>query len=510
MMSLEQLSRLLPLPESDLQDVLSYAEGLSLQDAADHFNNLLGETPQSIEFITSFNSRRQAPISKSAPQQASQAESLPEVPKSTRTPKKKKAPLHTPKPRQVQDAYASQGTAYIKKTEDDFIAKRTIPSTSKTLNSAFTLQPEAVQAPVPRPPPSAAGSLISDFGSKSNLASRNASRTSSPAPSKAKINISGGTSMHGASAVLNELDAAIRSLEISTNSTLLDNEKRKCNCIGARHPLLAAAPNCLNCGKVICVKEGLGPCTFCGTPLLSAVEVQSIIKELREERGREKMALDALSHRRADVSRKPLPFTTTRDADASLLSPAEAKAKEHRDKLLGFQAQNAKRTTVRDEAADFETPMTAGGNLWASPAERAKQLKKQQKVLAEQEWNAKPEYEKRRQVVSIDLVKGKVVKRMGAVERFQQPASESEEEAEDLPLSNASGNRGGGTFSRNPLLGSLIKPVYDSGKRADEEGFSAEIRKKAWRRVQDDMDDNEAIILDGGVYGGEKTSSFNV
>jgi hypothetical protein len=274
--------------------------------------------------------------------------------------------------------------------------------------------------------------------------------------------------------------------------------------------LLAAAPNCLNCGKVICVKEGLGPCTFCGTPLLSAVEVQSIIKELREERGREKMALDALSHRRADVSRKPLPFTTPRDADASLLSPAEAKAKEHRDKLLGFQAQNAKRTTVRDEAADFETPMTAGDNLWASPAERAKQLKKQQKVLAEQEWNAKPEYEKRRQVVSIDLLKGKVVKRMGAVERFQPPASESEEEAEDLPLSNASGNRGAGTFSRNPLLGSLIRPVYDSGKRKDEEGLSAEIRKKAWRRVQDDMDDNEAIILDGGVYGGEKTSSFDV
>ena len=313
--------------------------------------------------------------------------------------------------------------------------------------------------------------------------------------------------MHGASTVLTELDAAIRTLEISTNASLLDNEKRKCDCIGTRHPLLAAAPNCLSCGKVICVKEGLGPCTFCGQPLLSAVEIQGMIRELREERGRERMALDAASHRRAEVSKKPLPFTTPReDTD---LSPAELKAKEHRDRLLGFQAQNARRTTVRDEAADFETPLSGGSNIWASPAERAKQLKKQQKVLAEQEWNARPEYEKRRQVVSIDLVKGKVVKRMGAVERPQMVESESEDEVngEEVPLSEASGNKGVGTFSRNPLLGGLIKPFYDSGNGKGKEKETS--RKKTWRRVQDDLDDNEAVILDGGLYGG-KTVDVNL
>ncbi|TVY31281.1 Uncharacterized protein LSUB1_G008997, partial [Lachnellula subtilissima] len=313
--------------------------------------------------------------------------------------------------------------------------------------------------------------------------------------------------MHGASSALNELDAAIRSLEISTNSSLmLDTEKRKCNCIGARHPLLAAAPNCLSCGKVICVKEGLGPCTFCGTPLLSAVEIQGMIRELREERGREKMALDAAGHRRAEVSKKPAPFSTPRAAE---MSPAEAKAKEHRDRLLGFQAQNAKRTTVKDEAADFETPVTGGANIWASPAERAKQLKKQQKVLAEQEWNARPEYEKRRQVVSIDIVKGKAVKKiaMAAVERPQVAESDSEEEV--LPLSNTSGNKGGGTFSRNPLLGGLIRPVWSAGKGKEAETAETAIepRKKTWRRVQDDLEDNEAVILDGGVYGGGTSDS---
>jgi hypothetical protein len=232
-----------------------------------------------------------------------------------------------------------------------------------------------------------------------------------------------------------------------------------------------------------------------------------MIRELREERGREKMALDAAGHKRAEVSKKPMPFSTPRNVEVAAMSPAEAKAKEHRDRLLGFQAQNAKRTTVRDEAADFETPITAGANIWASPAERAKQLKKQQKVLAEQEWNARPEYEKRRQVVSIDIVKGKAVrtvKKMAAVERPEAAESDSEEEV--LPLSDTSGNKGGGTFSRNPLLGGLIKPVWSAGKGKEAEtetDLVPEPRKKTWRRVQDDLDDNEAIILDGGVYGGD-------
>jgi len=508
-MSLSQLSRLLPLPEADLQQVLDYAATLSKQEAADHFNNLLGESPQSIEFISSFNSRRQNPNSKPQASSSSQPSESSGVPKSTRKAPKKKAPLHALPARKIENTYAAQGTAYTKKNEDDYIPKRPTPTNSgtSTPNNAFSLDPKpsAIQAPH-KGPPSASGTLISDFKTKSTPTTR----TSSPAPPSSstskptKVNITGGTSMHGASTVLTELDAAIRSLEISTNSTLLlDSSKRACNCIGSRHPLLTAAPNCLNCGKVICVKEGLGPCTFCGEPLLTAIEVQGMIKELREERGREKMLLDNSTHRRAEISKKPMPFSAPREV---AMSPAEAAAKEHRDRLLGFQAQNAKRTTVRDEAADFETPITSGVNIWASPAERARTLKKQQKVLAEQEWNARPEYEKRRQVVSIDLVKGKVVKKMAAVEKpvYDHVPSEDEEVEEDYPLAEVSGNGGKtGAFSRNPLLKGLIKPVWESGNGKGKEDKTTEVKKRqTWRRVQDSLEDNEEIILDGGAYGG--------
>ncbi|KAF4631534.1 hypothetical protein G7Y89_g6596 [Cudoniella acicularis] len=309
-MSVAQLSKLLPLPEEDLQQVVNYASILTKQEAADHFNNLLGESPGSIEFISSFNSRRQDPSSSS------------------------KAPQ------------TNAGVAYQKKNEDDYISKKPLPTASSSATNASTVDPKpaAIQALIPKPPPSATRTLISDFKTKSSsssrVASQNPSRNSSLAPkATTKVNIIRGTSMYGASSVLSELDAAIRSLEISTNNTLLlPASQRACNCIATRHPLLASAPNCLNCGKVICVKEGLGPCTFCEEPLLSAVEVQGMIRSLREERGREKMVLDNASHRRAEISKKPAPFFGPRPGQNVVLemTEAERKAKEHRDRLLGF------------------------------------------------------------------------------------------------------------------------------------------------------------------------------
>jgi hypothetical protein len=313
--------------------------------------------------------------------------------------------------------------------------------------------------------------------------------------------------MHGQSETLADLESAIRTLEVQTNPSLTpsaeDNARRRCNCMAQRHPLLTAAPNCLNCGKIICVKEGLGPCTFCNRPLLSSSEIQSMIRILREERGKERMEVNNAAHKRAEVSKSPRPFSgshlgTPVSSVPSSDSESEklAAAKLHRDKLLAFQAQNAKRTRIHDEAADFETP-DAGVNMWASPAERALQLKKQQKILREQEWNTRPEWEKRRVVASIDLVGGKVVKRMAGAQRPRTP--ESEEEPEFDHEGHIDDLASKGAFSRNPLLGSLIRPV--AKVEVDNKGKGPAVERSTWRRVQDDNDDNEQWVLDGGLYG---------
>jgi hypothetical protein len=233
-----------------------------------------------------------------------------------------------------------------------------------------------------------------------------------------------------------------------------------------------------------------------------------MVRVLREERGKEKMAANNANQKRADVSLAPRPFSTPRATTPVSSNPASdveseneklAKAKQHRDKLLAFQAQNAKRTQVHDEAADFETT-TAGLSMWASPQERAMQLKRQQKALREQDWNARPEYEKRKVVASIDLSGKKLVKRMAATERPATPESEDEPpESMQRPQEGNTLSSGSGAFSKNPLLGGLIRPTIKVEESKGKE--SGGERRQTWRRVQDDNDDNEQWILDGGVYG---------
>ncbi|KAI0451398.1 C2HC5 finger protein [Xylaria acuta] len=524
MATILQLSRLLPLPDDELKQVIDYAATLSKSDAADHFRNLLGDSPDAVDFIASFNSRRQVPKPAvphatsgattgsgpgpgPGPGVGSHASDVQPVPKFVRGQgRRKKAPLHTPAPRRMLDSGPPTGTAYSKKSlDEDYVARRPSPAAAPSVAS-LTVKTvphrSTAPSPVPKPASSGPGRLISDLPPPKSK-STPGSRSSTPPP-KTKVHISGGTAMHGASTVLSDLDDAIRTLEMTTNpSQTTDAGLRRCNCVAARHPLLIAAPNCLRCGKVICVKEGLGPCTFCGTPLLSSAEVQSMIRELRDERGKEKMAIDRQAHKRAEVSKTPAPFSRPRELDGAT-GEAEIKALEHRDRLLGFQAQNARRTTVRDEAADFDVSGVVagtGGNMWASPEERARQLKQQQRILKEMEWNARPDYEKRRQVVSIDLVRGKVIRKMTPIERPE--GRDNNMDGDGGAVLEVTGNRGagnGGAFSKNPLLAGLIKPVFDSkGKGVTREGRKVNATK--WRRVQDDLDDNEDLILDGGVYG---------
>ncbi|CAK7216707.1 hypothetical protein SBRCBS47491_002919 [Sporothrix bragantina] len=660
-MSKAQLGRLIDLPDDDLQQVLDYATTLSKAAAAEHFANLLGDSPAAIEFVSAFNARRHDPaagraaavaapspslIPSGPPSRTSSPSGIEPVPKHTRT-KKKKAPLHALPPRQITHLAPPPGTVYNKKdTGGDYMgggggsgrsSGATTPLAVAAAGIVRGATPVSGLAPTSTPPPQASpkkpspapspqpqsqkqrnagGSLISDA-----LAPKPKKTSAAPASSSSsrdtvttKINITGGTAMHGAATALADFDAAIRSLEVSTNPTLSgtadpeDADRRRCNCVATRHPLQTAAPNCQSCGKVICVKEGLGPCTFCGSPLLSPTEVQAMIKELRAERGREKMAADREAHRRPDQRGKGMThaqhaaphmvaghtkwggdddgFVSLAEAAKvaeTAQQTAEAKARAHRDKLLAFQAQNAQRTTVRDEAADFDVGDAMAGdssiskNLWATPEERARELRRQQKLLREMEWNARPEYEKRQQVLSIDVTGRKVFRKTVTVDTPRPVTPDSAEERENdeyghhgpgaAILTDADGNKdtrdqrvanNGGAFSKNPLLGHLIKPVYDArsrakaeeekkkkdkkdkkekdkdgkdGKEAKEKGkgkgkdkaeggkeeagsskdavaVSEEAplpgRREAgsrWRRVQDDLDNNESVILDGGIYG---------
>ncbi|KAF8446508.1 hypothetical protein BGX38DRAFT_1330889 [Terfezia claveryi] len=368
--------------------------------------------------------------------------------------------------------------------------------------------------------PKAQGTLISDLlapkvlkptaKTTTTLSSSNSNNSNSKSNSKSKYNsnkihISATSSNLRAPQpnTLSDLEAALRALEVTTNPTLTNPQKRPiCNCQATRHDLLLAAPNCLSCGKIICIREGPGPCTFCGAPLLSSSETQDMISFLKEERGREKMAMDKRAHRKAEVARTPKAYSQPsggalppqlglgygtpagqggEDEDAAALK----RAKEHRDKLLTFQATNAQRTKIIDEAADFDTGAIAsagysGLNMWATPEERALQLKKQQRRMREVQWAAKESWEKRRIVVSIDISekgakgKGAVVTRREMKEVEMDEVSEDEEGGELVDLRAVGGSGGvgegegqagdgkggSGSYARNPLLKGLVRPVF--------------------------------------------------
>ncbi|KAJ5595558.1 uncharacterized protein N7459_001766 [Penicillium hispanicum] len=486
--ALPRLGQLLPLDEESLKQIVDYSATLSKDACADHLKNLLGDSPAALEFISSFNARRQ-PVAPASAQNDAMSTSTDRIKGRNRRDKK---PLHSAGPPRRPANYGDVGGGYMKseKEEEYMSASRSSPHHAG-LSAPGSSASSRAHSPMPasatadfKAPPSASGPVLSDM--LPNVRSKT---------SKPSRHGGGASSSKGGAALttnnISDLTSAIAALEVSTNPTL-GAERRKCTCYALIHPLFDPAPNCLNCGKIICSLEGLQPCSFCSTPLLSAEEIQSMIRELRAERGQEKMRAhnDSVHH---DGGPRPSGSSSSSKLDA---------AKAHRDKLLQFQAQNARRTKVVDEAADFETPNVAS-TLWMSPAQRALALKKQQRIQREMEEQARPEWEKKKTVMSLDIKGGKVrrVYQSAAAEPTSEPTSDPD------PMDIAETDRSSGeshAFSRNPLLaaGGLMRPVWrapDTKKAA--EGAERTERKQTWRRVQDDNDDNEQWILDGGLHG---------
>lgn len=476
-----KLSQLLPLDPDSLSQVIDYAASLSREACADHLKNLLGDSPAALEFISSFNARREL---QRKPQARPESENVTK-PAGTRK-GKKKAPLHSAGPPRRPENYGDVGGGYKKSTEEDYMSSR--KPTPLTLEPAQDGPSSRVPSPLsistPKPPPSASGPTISDM--LPNVRSKTSKST--------RQSGTGSSSKGGAALTTNDisdLTAAIAALEVSTNPSL--GTKRSCACYGSLHPVFDPAPNCLKCGKIICSLEGLQPCSFCNVPLLSAEEVQGMIRELRAERGQEKMRVH-----NEGVHHEGGPKPTGGSKPPSNLDAAKA----HRDKLLQFQAQNARRTKVVDETADFETPNVAS-TLWMTPTQRALALKKQQRIQREMEEKARPEWEKKKTVMSLDIKGGKVRRvyhSAPADSAPETPEPEVADEAETVEHSTKDH-----VFRHNPLLaaGGLMRPIWQApeGEKTVGPETTAKKQQQNWRRVQDDQDDNEQWILDGGVNG---------
>lgn len=283
-------------------------------------------------------------------------------------------------------------------------------------------------------PPSAQGPLISDYlpnvRSKQPTKQRAAAASSSNNNNNNKNRSSASTTTTTTTTNnIADLTAAIAALEVSTNPSQ-SQKKRTCKCNASIHPLFTPAPNCVECGKIICALEGLQPCSFCGAAIVSPAEVQDMIRELRAERGNERMRAHNKGARPSGNAPAPAPASVSASSssandNSNSNSNDLAEARAHRDKLLAYQAQNAQRTHIIDEAAGFDVP-SVSSMQWMSPAQRALALKKQQRILREMEEKARPEWEKRSVVMSLDVKGGKVVK------TFEHTVRDGPVEAEEI------------------------------------------------------------------------------
>lgn len=288
-------------------------------------------------------------------------------------------------------------------------------------------------------------------------------------------------------AVLNDLELSSRDdIDMESSSVI----RKKCNCMGRRHPLFEVAPNCLNCGKIICAKEGLQPCSFCEKELLSFKDKCEIINLLREEKtsienkqdsSRSKSPQDhtqgsnpknknkkivvtlnagenlwraqdtALKRMEADKKKdQELLEKIKRERDeiaqqakelqhyeeTSKINPELVKAQERLETLLTFQATGAERTKIIDNASDFEMPNSNSGNMWLSPMERALHLKKQQKQLRKHDGVKKARSGRGNRAVEMVIKDGKVTMVEKHVGSSMIDNEESEEDEEIVALEN--------------------------------------------------------------------------
>jgi hypothetical protein len=232
-----------------------------------------------------------------------------------------------------------------------------------------------------------------------------------------------------------------------------------------------------------------------------------MIRTLKEERGYERMVAHNASATHSGSGTPVLGFRggNTPESSGDEASGAAARARAHRDKLLTFQRENAQRTKVHDEAADYDMILTPGVSQWMSPVQRAAALKKQQKYMREMEELSKPEWEKKKTVMSMRInEKGKLVKTYETVKAPMPTDLEhddiNEAVATDPGISEDDGKKG--ALNDNPLLdgGILVRPIWKAPEGEKGKGREATFRQNKWRRVQDDQED-ERWILNGGLHG---------
>ncbi|KAG0234463.1 hypothetical protein BGW41_001136 [Actinomortierella wolfii] len=332
---------------------------------------------------------------------------------------------------------------------------------------------------------------------------------------------------------LSELEKAIQAIDRATEQMNASKDRKPCYCLATRHQLNIYAPNCLNCGKIICSLEGPGPCTYCGKPVLSIEQQQEMVLEMKREKAAlaKRLAQEkkqqqpgyAPPKRKAKVTAVPTAgyasklgggmttatgsaggwvdlqeasnlekqnaFTTGMTEEEELEEARKLSlAQAHKERLLEYDRTSARRSHVIDQATDFVMPGDRP-NLWLTEEERAAQQAKARANLERVTEQAKGF--QRAKVMTIDVKNRRVVVEDSFHAADSDDGDNSEDDAVPEPVdtldlakqqtSISGGNRHGGrgAYALNPLLRLGESPTFilrpkakaeDQGKKSGSTG----------------------------------------
>lgn len=311
---------------------------------------------------------------------------------------------------------------------------------------------------------------------------------------------------------LQDIESALYDLELKEDSE--PQTRRVCNCMARKHPLFEIAPNCLNCGKIICTKEGLQPCSFCGNDLIPTSDKDAIIQLLHKEK---KELLNQEQRTEASSQSKPKKKIVvkmnpgekfweaqdrafklaekemkTRDQVKEVEPDVVAKvetnteldkdletAKARLETLLNFQETGAERTRIIDNASDFEMPTQS---IWLSPEERALNLKRKQR-LAREDKKEKDRQRKGEKQVEMVIKNGKVV----MVEKYatvkEEPSQDELQLMDEIKISKKMQDKSDLVWDYDQDKIKWGKPVYFSNSNVQSES-NTEFKQKTKPRVQ--------------------------
>ncbi|XP_043278932.1 activating signal cointegrator 1 [Venturia canescens] len=132
--------------------------------------------------------------------------------------------------------------------------------------------------------------------------------------------------------------------------TVLLKGRHKCDCEAKTHTLVN---NCINCGRIVCAQERAGPCLFCGSLVCTPNQQQILSNNSKQS--------NTLYNKLMD--QKPAKISDD--------------AIKHRDKLLEFDRNSARRTEVIDDESDYYQTSNSG---WLSKSEREKVQKREEEL----------------------------------------------------------------------------------------------------------------------------------